>query len=418
MPTQGTLIVPLSDNQCPLRQHQQRITASRSLKIPRYANNKLCRERHNAGSISARLVSRSLFLLRWTAAKPQSRPFKSRLKKGLIHSHGPRSSEPSSLADRLQSRPPRGRPSALHPPGVGQLGIRNAAIGIDPIDWSKKFLGDGILPHIRYPTICGEDVAGTVIAVGEGVTRFRVGDRILAVAGLIPSNNTPEGAFQLYTVVRECPHRRRPDLFGKDYLGLELPTVPARPADGSRVAIIAGGASSVGGTAVQLAAAAGYHIVSTSSPNNFDLVKSLGAAHVVDYNSPTVADELLAAVRGRQLVGALSLGDGTADYLAAVLKSHEGPGPTKKFIARDEGKHSVEEGGEVEVKFILISPEVIGAETPVRPIFEEYLPRALEEGQFVPRPTPEVVGRGLDKIQDALEVLRKGVSAKRIVVQL
>lgn len=329
-------------------------------------------------------------------------------------------------------------PAPYTPPGPGQLVVRNAAIGINPIDWLKQFLGDSILPHIRYPTIFGEDVSGTVIAIGEGVTRFRVGDRVLAVAGLIPSNNTPEGAFQLYTVVREWLTTPLPShisfeqgcalplalivaglgLFGKDYLGLDLPTVPARPADGSRVVIIAGGASSVGGTAVQLAAAAGYEIISTSSPKNFDLVKSLGAAHVVDYNSPTLADELLAAVRGRQLVGALSLGDGTADYLATVLKSHEGPGPTKKFIARAEGKHSVEEGGEVEVKFILVSPVVIGAETPLRPIFEEYLSGALAEGHFVPRPKPEVVGRGLDKIQDALEVLRKGVSAKKIVVQV
>jgi NADPH:quinone reductase-like Zn-dependent oxidoreductase len=329
-------------------------------------------------------------------------------------------------------------PAPYTHPGPGQLVVRNAAIGINPIDWLKQFLGENILPHIRYPTVFGEDIAGTVVEIGEGVTRFRVGDRVLAVAGLIPSNNTPEGAFQLYTVAREWLTTPLPahvsfeqgcalplalmvaglGLFGKDYLGLDTPTVPARPADGTRVVIIAGGASAVGGTAVQLAAAAGYDVVSTSSPKNFDLVKGLGAGQVVDYHSPTVADELLAAVRGRRLVGALSLGDGTADYLATVLERHEGPGPTKKFIARAEGKHSVEEGGEVEVKFILISPGVIGPETPLRQIFEEYLPRALAEGQFVPRPKPEVVGRGLDKIQDALGVLRKGVSAKKIVVQL
>ncbi|KAK8048227.1 zinc-binding alcohol dehydrogenase domain-containing protein cipB [Apiospora phragmitis] len=311
-------------------------------------------------------------------------------------------------------------PAPYPRPGPGQLVVQTAAVGINPIDCLKQSLGDAILPHIRYPTVFGEDVAGTVAAVGEGVTRFRVGDRVLAVAGLIPSNNPAEGAFQRFTVVREWLTAPLPEgvsveqgcvlplalivaglgLFGKGYLGLDPPTVPAHPtpADtGSRgVVIIAGGASAVGSTGVQLAAAAGYEVVSTSSPKNFGFVKGLGAAHVVDYRSPTVEDELLAAVRGRWLVGALSLGDGTADYLATVLKRHdEGPGgPTKKFIARAEGKHSVEEGGEVEVKFILISPEVIGPVTPLRQIFEDYLPRALAEGQFVPRPKPEVVGKG------------------------
>ncbi|KAK7952730.1 Polyketide synthase- enoylreductase [Apiospora aurea] len=335
-------------------------------------------------------------------------------------------------------------PAPYTPPGPGHLVIQNAAIGINPIDVRKQAEGDAILPHIRYPTIFGEDVAGTVVAVGEGVTRFGVGDRVLAAAGLIPSNNTPEGAFQLYTVAREWLTTKLPDrvsfeqgcvlplallvagtaLFDRDYLGLESPTVPARPKtneDGSArgVVIVAGGASAVGGTGVQLAAAAGYEVVSTSSPKNFDLVKSLGAAHVVDYRSLTVADELLAAVRGKRLVGALSLGDGTADYLAAVLQQHvETAGPTRKFIARAEGAHSVAEGGEVEVKFILISPKVIGPETPLRRIFAEYLPRALAEGTFAARPEPQVVGRGLEKIQEAFEVLRKGVSARKIVVQL
>lgn len=98
-----------------------------------------------------------------------------------------------------------------------------------------------------------------------------------------------------------------------------------------------------------------------------------------------------------------------------MLDSHEGP--VNKFIARAEDKHDVPEEGDVVVKFILISPQVIGPDTPLRPIFGDYLPKALD-GQFVPRPTPEVVGKVLDQIQNAMDVLRKGVSAKKIVVQL
>lgn len=330
------------------------------------------------------------------------------------------------------------------PPGPGQLVVRNSAVGINPVDWAKQLLGDAMLPHVRYPIVLGEDVSGTVVAVGEGVRRFRVGDRVLAVASAITSNAPAEGGFQLYTVVREWFATPLPEhisferacvlplalltaslgLFSKEHLGLDLPTVPTRPTtastDGtpSRVVIVAGGASAVGGTAVQLAASAGYAVVSTASPKNFAHVKRLGALHVINYKSATVVDDLRAAVRGRQLCGCYSIGDGTADVMAAVLARHDGPGPTRMRIARAEGKHGVDSGSGVEVKFIAIDPAAIGPASPARPIFEDFLPRALAERQVVPAPEPEVVGKGLDKIQEAFMVHRQGVSARKIVVAL
>ncbi|MCJ1316262.1 hypothetical protein MMC15_001583 [Xylographa vitiligo] len=332
-------------------------------------------------------------------------------------------------------------PAPYTPPGPGQLVVRNHALGINPVDWAKQMLGDAMLPHVRYPIVLGEDVAGTVAAVGDGVSRFRVGDRVLAVASAITSNAPAEGGFQLYTVVREWFTTPLPEhvsferacvlplalltaslgLFGTDYLGLDLPTTQTTTStDGkpARVVIIAGGASTVGGTAVQLAAAAGYDVVSTASPKNFEHVKRLGATHVFDYRSATVGEDLSAAVRGRQLCGCYSLGDGTADVLAAVLARHEGPGPTRMRIARAEGKHSVDGSSGVDVKFVLIDPPAIGPASPVRPVFEAFLPRALAERRFVPAPEPEVVGRGLERIQDAFAVHKKGVSAKKIVVAL
>jgi hypothetical protein len=51
-------------------------------------------------------------------------------------------------------------------------------------------------------------------------------------------------------------------------------------------------------------------------------------------------------------------------------------------------------------------------------IFKDFLPKALEAGNYVYAPEPLVVGKGLDKIQEAFEVLKKGVSAKKVVVSL
>ena len=51
-------------------------------------------------------------------------------------------------------------------------------------------------------------------------------------------------------------------------------------------------------------------------------------------------------------------------------------------------------------------------------VFEDYLPRALEQGKFVPAPEADVVGRGLEFAQVALDKWLAGVSAKKIVFSL
>jgi hypothetical protein len=51
-------------------------------------------------------------------------------------------------------------------------------------------------------------------------------------------------------------------------------------------------------------------------------------------------------------------------------------------------------------------------------IFGEYLPTALEAGSFLYAPEPLVIGKGLERIQEAFEVVKKGMSAKKVVVSL
>ncbi|KAF2019470.1 GroES-like protein [Aaosphaeria arxii CBS 175.79] len=324
------------------------------------------------------------------------------------------------------------------PPGPGQMIIRNSALGINPIDWLKQMLGDGILGYVKYPIVLGEDIAGTVTAVGEGVTRFKVGDRVLAVGGAISNNDATQGGFQLYTRVNQSFTTPIPDyitfeqacalplalltasqgLFAKNQLNLDQPTVPARPRPDD-VVIIAAGSSAVGSSAIQLAVSAGYQVISTSSPKNFDYVKALGASQVFDYKSSTLAEDILAAVKGRPLSGCYSIGNGTADIFASVIAAHaqDGSAPTSKRIALAEGKHSIEKDNSagVEINFIIndISPE-----GPARHVFEQYLPAALAQRQFVPKPEPEVVGHGLEKLQDAFMIHKQGVSAKKIVITI
>lgn len=59
--------------------------------------------------------------------------------------------------------------------------------------------------------------------------------------------------------------------------------------------VVWGGSTSVGSNAVQLAVAAGYEVVTTASPRNFDHVRALGASAVFDYNSSTVVQDIIGA---------------------------------------------------------------------------------------------------------------------------
>ncbi|KAJ5188444.1 hypothetical protein N7491_004769 [Penicillium cf. griseofulvum] len=330
-------------------------------------------------------------------------------------------------------------PAPYTPPGPHQIVVKNSALGINSVDWAKQLLGEGLLGHISYPFILGEDVAGTVVEVGEGVERFRVGDRVVAAAAAISLNTSLEGGFQLYTVIREWLAAPLPEsitfeqasviplavftashgLFDAGYLGLDLPTVPAPPSNADKHAvIITGGSSAVGSTAIQLAVSAGYEVVSTASPKNFDYVKKLGATHVFDYKSDTVIEDISVAVKGLHLAGGYSIGDGSIDLLAAVLAKHEGPS-TNKVIALAGGQpggSSIDPS--VQVKFILLGPDAAGPDSVVSKIYKNYLPEALANGQFVPAPEAIVVGKGLEKIQEAFGIHMQGVSAKKIVVSL
>ncbi|OJJ45054.1 hypothetical protein ASPZODRAFT_168145 [Penicilliopsis zonata CBS 506.65] len=360
------------------------------------------------------------------------------------------------------------------PPGPGQIVVRNGAVGINPFDWVLQMQGPLFAPHLQYPMVLGIDVAGTVVEVGPDVTRFQVGDRVAgsAVSGDKSSGNAAEGAFQLYSVLREHMVAPVPDevsdeqaavlglgigtaaygLFHANYLALDLPQVPPpsnpRPRESlSRVIIITGGASSVGSCAIQLAVSAGYEVVSTSSPKNFAYVKGLGASHVFDYNSPTLVADLVRVLDGRELVGAYTVGANADQVCAAVMKERLAKTPqlpTRKFIALAGGARRGPEafrgtlapyrmmGGMVsmmgrnavtkllsgiEIKFIMIVG-LVEPDSCVSRVYLDFLGPALAAKQFVPAPEPQVVGRGLEKINDALEISQGGVSARKLVVSL
>lgn len=181
------------------------------------------------------------------------------------------------------------------PPGENKIVVRNSAIAINPIDWVlQSVMGNLIFAWLKYPAILGWDLAGEVVEVGKDVTRFQVGDRVLglAVSSDKRSDGSSEGAFQEYTIVRDNLASPIPDslyyekacvlplglstaacgLFQNDFLALQYPTVSTTRISNStgETLLVWGGSSSVGSNAIQLATAAGYEVMTTASPKNFD----------------------------------------------------------------------------------------------------------------------------------------------------
>lgn len=224
-------------------------------------------------------------------------------------------------------------------------------------------------------------------------------------------------------------------LFQTDYLALPLPTTSPTPT--GKTLLVWGGATSVGCNAIQLARAAGCEVITTASPKNNAYLKHLGAAAVFDYHSPTAIRDIIAAFKNREAAGAISIGAGSMKACIEILSACQGT----KFVAQCTldfpafpksvlgfppflfGVASEVISGIVKsrikgvgTKFVN-GGDLVGKEVG-KAIYEDFLPKALEAGTFVPAPDPLVVGKGLERVQEAMDISKKGVSAKKVVVTL
>lgn len=308
---------------------------------------------------------------------------------------------------------------------------------------------------IKFPLILGNDVAGEVVQIGNKVIRFKVGDRVLgqAMATDQKINNAAYGAFQLYTVILEQIASPIPDhlsfenvavmplafttaaagLFEKDQLGLEYPQL--EPNATGKTVLIWGGSTSVGCNAIQLAKAAGYEVISTSSPKNFDLLRSLGANKVFGYRGPKVIEKIVEAMVGNSLAGAIAIGEDSMFRCLDILGRCEGdkrlamatypvPSQPKRFATLQIIFYAATSMMSIAMKARLrgiktsfIWGSVVGS--PVGDaVYRDFLPEALENRQFKAAPESEIIGQGLEKIQEAMDIQKKGVSARKIVVSL
>jgi NADPH:quinone reductase-like Zn-dependent oxidoreductase len=191
-----------------------------------------------------------------------------------------------------------GRPEVLHleevdkpAPRENEVLIKVHAVSVNYADW-HMMTGEPFIARLSFglfkpgKNILGADVAGTVEAIGHNVTQFKPGDEVygdLLVYG--------SGGFAEYVCAPEYLIALKPaNLTFEEAAAIPMAAVTALQAlrDGGKVqpgqkVLIHGAAGGVGTYAVQIAKLLGAEVTGVCSTRNLDLVRSLGADHVIDY---------------------------------------------------------------------------------------------------------------------------------------
>jgi len=185
-------------------------------------------------------------------------------------------------------------------PADDQLLVRVRAASVNPLDWhfveGTPYLMRALAAGLRKPkdTQLGVDFAGTVEAVGKNVTKFKPGDEVFGGR---------TGAFADYVCVREARAvaLKPASVTFEQAASVPIAGITALQAlrdkgqlQAGQKVLINGASGGVGTFAVQIAKSYGAEVSGVCSTRNVDLVRSLGADHVIDYTKEdfTKTDQL------------------------------------------------------------------------------------------------------------------------------
>jgi len=169
-------------------------------------------------------------------------------------------------------------------PAVGEIVVDVAAASVNGADWKVRI---GTYGYTKFPLGLGRDFSGTVGALGEGVTDFKVGDEVFGVL-----DQGQEGAYAEKVAIKAAIVARKPPALSHvNAAALALTGLTAVVAvedtlklQRGETILIQGGAGGVASFAIQLAKHIGARVITTTSTANVDYVRSLGADEVIDYS--------------------------------------------------------------------------------------------------------------------------------------
>jgi NADPH:quinone reductase-like Zn-dependent oxidoreductase len=167
--------------------------------------------------------------------------------------------------------------------------IRIRAAGVNPADWAVM----SGLPYIARPiyglrkpkvSVRGTDVAGTVEAIGAAVTRFQVGDAVYGSSSGSYAEFAAAGEDKLAPKPANLTFEQAAAVPMAGLVALQAVRDHGKVTAGQHV-LVNGASGGIGTFAVQIAKALGAEVTAVVSTRNVELVRSIGADHVIDYTT-------------------------------------------------------------------------------------------------------------------------------------
>ncbi|GAA5994328.1 zinc-binding alcohol dehydrogenase family protein [Rhodotorula paludigena] len=298
-------------------------------------------------------------------------------------------------------------------PGPGEVLIKNVAVSSNPKDWKvPSWLGQTCIE--------GNDVAGYIEAVGEGVTKYKKGDKVAAFT--IMMTDDKYGAYAEYSVAPSNTTFRLgqktsfedasalPLAFGTAIIGLfKALGCPEPGADGARdgALLVYGGATTVGVYVIQLAKLAGLHVVAIAGSSQ-DVPKQYGADEVIDYRNKS-NEELVNAIKTSNggkgvhyIYDAVTEGDTTATCLDALKPA----GGVYTYVLPLDDDKFASMPSNVRRKQTACA-ETYGEHSDFAEKWYAYVGEAMEKGEFKAQKVTVIPG-GLEGVKEGLRRLEAG----------
>ncbi|KAI0440640.1 GroES-like protein [Xylaria telfairii] len=318
-------------------------------------------------------------------------------------------------------------------PGPNEILVEVKAVALNPVDYYQRDFGFPPVPF--YPAMIGTDASGIVVKVGSKISTVAPGARVIAFASsFYQGGSMDHAAFQQYALAQSEGVIPLPDnlsfeqgsvfplcfmtaLTAWTSIGISLDT--KYTLHDKQAVLIWGASSSVGAFAVQTAKIMGFTVYATASPTNHGYIRELGADTVFDYKTSDVISQIIATAEkdGVNLLTAHCVVPDCLEPVLEILKQTKGDAAAK--VAHSPplpSGHATLDN--TNIVFNFPSMDAGERDPHMFKCFHEWLQGGLRSGSIVPSPAIQIEDGGLEGLNAALDKLKAGVSATKIVVRV